>query len=78
MHQEHKNVLLIYAKMQTFGVKALSDPVLPEHHIHPLPVATHEQSHLGQGGLADRPRHLRHGYVLKNCEATVIISINTL
>lgn len=35
--------------MLTFGVKALSDPVFPKHYIHPLPVATHKQSHLRQG-----------------------------
>ncbi len=45
--------------MLTFGVKALSDPVFPKHHIHPLPMAAHEQSHLGQGGLTSWPRHLR-------------------
>lgn len=42
----------------TFGVKALGDPVLPKHHIHPLAVATHKQSHLGRGGLTSCPRHL--------------------
>lgn len=34
----------------TFGIKALSDPVFAEHHIHPLTVATHKKPHLGQGG----------------------------
>lgn len=46
------------ACMLTFGVKALSDPVFPKHHIHPLPMATHKQSHLRQGGLTSWPWHL--------------------
>lgn len=44
--------------MLTFGVKALIDPVFPEHHIHPLPMATHKESHLGQGGLTSWPQQL--------------------
>lgn len=53
--------------MPTFGVKALSDPVFPKHHIHPLPMATHKQSHLGQGRLTSWPQHLRYRFIL-NCE----------
>ncbi len=49
--------------MLTFGVKALSDPVFPKHHIHPLPMATHEQPHVGLGGLTSWPRHLRAKFV---------------
>lgn len=54
----NRNLLLIYNSTLTFGVKALGDPVLPKHHIHPLAMATHKQSHLRQGGLTNRPCHL--------------------
>lgn len=52
-------MLLIYRDMLTFGVKALREPVFPKHHIHPLTMATHKESHFGQGGLTGLSQHLR-------------------
>lgn len=59
--------------MLTLRVKALSDPVFPKHHIHPLPMATHKQSHLGQGRLTGWPRHLRYRFI-SNLEALQRVS----
>lgn len=56
---QYKKDLLNVFRILTFGVKALSDPVFPKHHIHPLPMAAHKQSHPGQGGLSSWPHHLR-------------------
>lgn len=60
---QYNSMSLIYASLLTFGVKALSDPVFPKHNIHPLPMATHKQPHLGQGGLTSWPCHLRSRFV---------------
>ena len=59
-----KNVQLTSPCMLTFGVKALRDPVFPKHHVHPLAMATHKQSHLGKGRLTGWPQHLRKRFNL--------------
>jgi hypothetical protein len=36
----------------TFGIKALGQPVLPKHNIHPLPMPTYEEASFLGAGLA--------------------------